>query len=164
MRGSRLLFTREEGAQERIIPIDFLPRIISAGEWAFLERGLKQRLAALNLFLADIYGDRKILSDGVIPADLVLGCPQYRIQMRGVESPHGSYVSICGTDMIRTNDGFMVLEDNLRVPSGVSYMLANRQAVKNQPARPLPASIACIPLNLTANSCVKRLPKWHHLE
>ena len=120
----------EEGAQERIIPIDFLPRIISAGEWAFLERGLKQRLAALNLFLADIYGDRKILSDGVIPADLVLGCPQYRIQMRGVESPHGSYVSICGTDMIRTNDGFMVLEDNLRVPSGVSYMLANRQAVK----------------------------------
>ena len=120
----------EEGAQERIIPIDVLPRIISAREWAFLEQGLKQRLAALNLFLADIYSACKILSDGVIPTDLVLGCPQYRIQMRGVQSPHGSYVSICGTDMIRTNEGFMVLEDNLRVPSGVSYMLANRQAVK----------------------------------
>ena len=120
----------EEGSQERIIPIDFLPRIISAGDWEFLERGLKQRLTALNLFLADIYGTRKILSDGVIAPDLVLGCPQYRIEMRGVESPHGSFVSICGTDVIRTNSGFMVLEDNLRVPSGVSYMLANRQAVK----------------------------------
>ena len=120
----------EEGARERIIPIDFLPRLVSADDWSFLERGLKQRLTALNHFLGDIYGARKILSDGVIPVDLVLGCPQYRIEMRGVESPHGSYVSICGTDMIRTNEGFKVLEDNLRVPSGVSYMLANRQAVK----------------------------------
>ena len=98
----------EEGARERIIPIDFLPRLVSAEDWLFLERGLKQRLTALNLFLGDIYGARNILSDGVIPVDLVLGCPQYRIEMRGVESPHGSYVSICGTDMIRTNDGFKV--------------------------------------------------------
>ncbi len=120
----------EEGAQERIIPIDFLPRILAAQEWDFLENGLRQRLEALNLFLADIYGSKKILHDGVIPTDLVLGCPQYRPEMRGVESPHGALVSICGTDLIRTNNGFMVLEDNLRVPSGVSYMLANRQAVK----------------------------------
>ncbi len=121
----------DEGAQERIIPIDLLPRILSAADWQILDQGLRQRLKALNLFLADIYSDRKILSDSVIPTDLALGCPQYRVEMRGVQPLHGVYVSICGTDIIRTNDGFMVLEDNLRVPSGVSYMLANRQAVKS---------------------------------
>ena len=120
----------EEGAQERIIPIDFLPRILTAKDWNFISRGLRQRLKALNLFLADVYGPKDILADGVMPVDLVLGCPQYRPEMRGVEPPHGTYVSICGTDLVRTNDGFVVLEDNLRVPSGVSYMLANRQAVK----------------------------------
>ena len=121
----------EEGARERIIPIDFLPRLIAAAEWDFIERGLIQRLKALNLFLADVYGAGRILADGVIPADLVTGCPQYRIEMRGVEAPHGVYVALCGTDLVRTNDGFMVLEDNLRVPSGVSYMLANRRALKS---------------------------------
>ncbi len=121
----------EEGAQERIIPIDLFPRIVSAEDWNFIERGVKQRLEALNLFIGDIYSSRQILSDGVIPEDQVLGCPQYLVQMRGVESPHGAFVSICGSDIVRTRDGFMVLEDNLRVPSGASYMLANRQAVKS---------------------------------
>lgn len=121
----------EEGAQERIIPIDLLPRIIAAHDWQILDQGLRQRLSALNQFLADIYGRKRILTDGVIPTDLVLGCPQYRLEMQDVQTPHGAFVSICGTDIIRTNDGFMVLEDNLRVPSGVSYMLANRQAVKS---------------------------------
>ena len=120
----------EGGSQERIIPIDFLPRLLAAADWKILDRGLKQRLKALNLFLGDIYGAQRIISDGVVPADLVLGCPQYRTEMRGVRSPNDVFVSICGTDIIRTSDGFMVLEDNLRVPSGVSYMLANRQAVK----------------------------------
>ena len=120
----------EEGAQERIIPIDFLPRILNAREWAFLERGLRQRLDALNRFLADVYGPARVLGDGVVPVDLVRGCPQYRVEMRGVEVPHGICVAVCGTDLVRTHDGFMVLEDNLRVPSGVSYMLANRRAVK----------------------------------
>ncbi len=120
----------EEGAQERIIPIDVLPRIVDAATWDFIERGLHQRIKALNLFLADIYGPRRILADGVIPVDMVLGCPQYRIEMRGVPVPRGIYVALCGTDLVRTNDGFMVLEDNLRVPSGVSYMLANRAALK----------------------------------
>ncbi len=118
------------GAQEQIIPIDFLPRILTVKDWNFISRGLRQRLKALNLFLADIYGPKNILADSVMPVDLVLGCPQYRPEMRGVDPPHGTYVSICGTDIVRTHDGFMVLEDNLRVPSGVSYMLANRQAVK----------------------------------
>lgn len=120
----------EEGAKERIIPIDVLPRLITADEWTLIERGLRQRLDALNLFLADVYGPGRILSDGVVPAELVQSCPQYRPEMRGVEVPHGTYVSICGTDLVRTHAGFLVLEDNLRVPSGVSYMLANRRAVK----------------------------------
>ena len=120
----------EEGAQERIIPIDIVPRIVAAEHWDFVERGLRQRLDALNLFLADIYGPGRIIADGVIPADLVQGCPQFRDAMRGVDVPHGAYVSVCGTDLVRTHDGFLVLEDNLRVPSGISYMLANRAAVK----------------------------------
>ena len=120
----------EEGAQERIIPIDIVPRIVTAKQWDFLERGLRQRLEALNLFLADIYGPGRVIADGVIPADMVHGCPQFRNAMRGVDVPHYAYVTVCGTDLVRTHDGFLVLEDNLRVPSGVSYMLANRAAVK----------------------------------
>ena len=120
----------EGEAHERIIPIDCLPRILDALEWSHLERGLEQRLRALNLFLADVYGPGRVFTDGVIPVDLVRGCPQYRVEMRGIEPPHGIYVAVCGSDIVRTHDGFLVLEDNLRVPSGVSYMLANRRAVK----------------------------------
>ncbi len=116
---------------ERIIPTDLFPRIIAAAEWARLEVGLTQRLRALNAFLADIYGDQKILADGVVPRDLILGAPSYRREMHGVFVPHGSYVNVSGADLIRGEDGtFFVLEDNLRVPSGVSYMLANRDAAK----------------------------------
>ena len=120
----------DEEAEERIIPIDCVPRILSAEEWRWLETGLTQRLRALNLFLGDIYNEARIIADGVIPVDVVRGCPQYRIEMRGVSVPHGVWVGVCGTDLVRTNDGFHVLEDNLRVPSGVSYMVANRKAVK----------------------------------
>ena len=115
---------------ERIIPIDCLPRILSGAEWRQLETGLIQRLDVLNRFLEDIYNEAHIIADGVIPVNMVRGCPQYRIEMRGVSAPHGIWVAICGTDLVRTNDGFRVLEDNLRVPSGVSYMVANRKAVK----------------------------------
>ena len=121
----------EDSAQERIIPIDFLPRILARKEWLGIESGLKQRLRAINLFLKDIYGPARIIADGVIPAERVLGCPQYRVEMKGVELPGDVYVGICGTDIIRDHDGFKVLEDNLRVPSGVSYMLANRHVVKS---------------------------------
>ncbi|MDE2926272.1 MAG: circularly permuted type 2 ATP-grasp protein [Acidobacteriota bacterium] len=120
----------DEEAEERIIPIDCVPRILSAEEWRWLVTGLKQRLRALNLFLGDIYNQASIIADGVIPVDVVKGCPQYRNEMRGVSVPHGVWVGVCGTDLVRTNDGFYVLEDNLRVPSGVSYMIANRKAVK----------------------------------
>ena len=118
-------------ATEQIIPIDCVPRLLTAAEWDHVERGLKQRLAALNLFLKDIYHDGRCLRDGVVPIDLVLGCPQYRMEMRGLKVPHDVYVAVCGTDIVRTHDGFAVLEDNLRVPSGVSYMLACRNAIKD---------------------------------
>ena len=120
----------DDEADERIIPIDCVPRVLSGAEWRQLEAGLTQRLKALNRFLEDVYGDARIIADGVIPVDVVRGCPQYRIEMRGFSAPNGTWVGICGTDLVRTNDGFRVLEDNLRVPSGVSYMLANRKAVK----------------------------------
>ena len=120
-----------ETATERIIPTDLFPRIIPADEWAKIEAELIQRLRALNMFLADIYGDQRILSDGVVPRELVLGCPAYQREMQGLYVPHDAYVNVCGSDLIRGEDGaFAVLEDNLRVPSGVSYMLANRDAAK----------------------------------
>ncbi len=120
-----------DSATERIIPTDLFPRVIPAAEWRQIEAGLTQRLTALNHFLADIYGDQKILADGVVPRELVLGAPSYRREMRGLYVPHNSYVNVSGADLIRKEDGyFAVLEDNLRVPSGVSYMLANRDASK----------------------------------
>lgn len=120
-----------ESSTERIIPTDLLPRIIPASEWATIEAGLVQRLRALNMFLADIYSDQKILMDGVVPRELVLGAPSYRREMQNLYVPHGAYANVCGSDLIRKPDGgFAVLEDNLRVPSGVSYMLANREAAK----------------------------------
>ncbi|MCP5433830.1 MAG: circularly permuted type 2 ATP-grasp protein [Alphaproteobacteria bacterium] len=116
---------------ERIFPTDLVPRLITAADWDRLERGLTQRIAALNLFLGDIYGEGKVLRDGIVPADLILGSKNYLRAMRGLKVPHGTYVSICGSDLVRCEDGnFAVLEDNLRVPSGVSYMLANRAVVK----------------------------------
>lgn len=121
----------EDSGTERIFPYDLLPRIITADEWATIERGLKQRIYALNLFLRDIYHDAKILADGVIPNELIFTCKHFRREMRGVDVPGGVYVSVVGTDLVRVSDGsFAVLEDNLRVPSGVSYMLANRQVMK----------------------------------
>ncbi|USI72033.1 circularly permuted type 2 ATP-grasp protein [Sphingomonas morindae] len=120
----------EDEAAERIIPFDIVPRIFSASEWRKLERGLEQRVTAINAFLADMYGPRHILRDGVIPADLLLANPQLRPQVAGVRPPHGVYAHICGIDMVRVGaDEFYVLEDNARTPSGVSYMLENREAM-----------------------------------
>ena len=120
----------DDEADERVIPIDCVPRILAGADWRQLEAGLAQRIGALNRFLEDVYGEARIVADGVIPTDVVRGCPQYRIEMRGVSVPHGAWVAVCGTDLVRTHDGFQVLEDNLRVPSGVSYMIANRKVVK----------------------------------
>ena len=124
------VYGRSEGT-ERIFPYDLLPRIISAAEWTTIESGLKQRILALNLFLKDVYHERRIIKDGIIPGEIIYTCKHFRRQMRGVKVPRDVYVSICGTDLIRMPDGqFVVLEDNLRVPSGVSYMLTSRKVMK----------------------------------
>ncbi len=124
------MYGRDE-ATERIFPHDLLPRIVSAAEWDVIERGLTQRITALNLFLKDIYHDRHILQDRVVPGDAVYTCKHFRRQMTGVKVPRDVYVNVMGTDLVRMPDGrFVVLEDNLRVPSGVSYMLSSRKVMK----------------------------------
>jgi uncharacterized circularly permuted ATP-grasp superfamily protein len=121
----------DSSGTERIFPYDLLPRIITSREWATIERGLNQRITALNHFLYDIYHEAKILNDRVVPHDLIFSCQHYRREMRGVNVPRNTYVAVTGTDLVRLPDGsFAVLEDNLRVPSGVSYMLTNRQVMK----------------------------------
>ncbi|MEW6640083.1 MAG: circularly permuted type 2 ATP-grasp protein [Pseudomonadota bacterium] len=115
-------------AQERLIPFDVVPRILSGKEWTQLERGLKQRVKALNLFLRDIYHGRDILRAGIIPDDLIFQNPVFRPEMNGQDVPHDVYVHIAGIDIVRDGpDDFYVLEDNARTPSGVSYMLENRE-------------------------------------
>ena len=118
----------EGGDPERIIPFDIIPRIIEAAEWRFVSEGLIQRVKALNAFIADIYGAQEILRAGVIPRDQVLLNETYRYQMQGVSVPENVYTHIAGIDMVRVGaDEFYVLEDNCRTPSGVSYMLENRE-------------------------------------
>ncbi len=114
-------------AIDRILPFDCIPRILTAGEWGLLERACIQRVAALNAFLGDIYGPGRIVKDGIIPAELVYGNANYRPEMKDFPVPHGTYVHVCGIDIIRDEFGeFRVLEDNARTPSGVSYVIENR--------------------------------------
>lgn len=124
------VYGKDEGT-ERIIPHDLVPRVITGAEWAKIEKGLEQRIHALNLFLRDIYHEGKILNDGVVPREIIYSCKHFRREMRGVHVPKNIYVTVVGTDLIRQPSGeFVVLEDNLRVPSGVSYMLTSRQVLK----------------------------------
>ena len=116
---------------ERIFPFDIIPRIIQASEWAHIEAGVKQRLDALNKFLHDVYHDQNIIKEGIVPKDLVVSCPHYTREVDKIDVPYGIYVHIAGIDLIRDSDGtYYVLEDNLRTPSGVSYMLENREVTK----------------------------------
>ncbi len=116
---------------EKIFPFDLIPRIIDAETWRPLEAGLRQRVHALNLFLADVYGPRRILRQGVVPADVVLSSPGFLCELVGLTVPRDLHCQIAGIDLVRDRDGrFSVLEDNLRTPSGVSYVLANRGVLK----------------------------------
>lgn len=116
---------------ERIFPFDPFPRIIPADEWAVIDQGLRQRIQALNLFLKDIYSERRILKEGIVPEELIKTSKHNRSEFAGVKLPHDTYIHICGTDLIRDREGrYCVLEDNGRCPSGVSYMLENRLAMK----------------------------------
>ena len=121
----------ENNVQEKIFPFDLFPRIIDQEEWDIIERGSIQRSKALNLFLWDIYHDKKILKDKVVPIDLITSSANYLDQMNGVNPPGGIYNHISGTDVIKHKDGkYYVLEDNIRCPSGVSYVICNRTALK----------------------------------
>ncbi|HEX4879486.1 MAG TPA: circularly permuted type 2 ATP-grasp protein [Limnobacter sp.] len=118
----------EESGTERLIPFDMVPRIIQASEWKTLEAGLRQRVQALNMFLKDIYNEQRILQTGLIPPEQIFHNEQYRPEMQGVKVASDIYAHIAGVDVVRAGQGeFYVLEDNLRVPSGVSYMLENRK-------------------------------------
>ncbi len=121
----------EAEGTERIFPFDLVPRIVSAAEWDYLERGLRQRIHALNEFIDDIYHEQKIVKDGVIPREVIFSAWSYRPQCQGLNPPRHVWCHITGTDLVRDRDGqYYVLEDNLRVPSGVSYVLENREVLK----------------------------------
>src|SRR5688572_15327136 len=120
-----------EAGTEKIWPFDIVPRIIDGREWDYIERGLKQRIHALNLFIDDLYHDRKIVRDGAVPEWLIASAKNYLKQCQGMDPPRGSWCHITGTDLVRDGDGqIYVLEDNLRCPSGVSYVLENREIMK----------------------------------
>ena len=124
------VYSDNEGI-ERIFPFDIIPRMITSNEWKKIEAGIKQRLKALNMFLKDIYNEQQIVKDGIIPASLIASCPHFLKEVVGIKVPHDIYVHISGIDLIRGADGvFYILEDNLRTPSGVSYMLENREVTK----------------------------------
>src|SRR5215207_6812394 len=120
----------DNNAIDRILPFDAIPRVLSAAEWVDIERGVIQRVTALNLLLDDLYHEQKILKDRVIPTELVLGNANFRPEIRRIAVRHKAYVNICGIDIIRDRDGtFQVLEDNARTPSGVSYVIENRHTM-----------------------------------
>lgn len=130
-RGITFAVNQDPNGIEKIIPFDLIPRLITPGEWHLIERGLEQRVRALNLFLHDMYHEQRILRSGLIPPDLVLRSRGYRREFRGVDVPLGVYTHIVGSDLVRDASGrFFVLEDNLRTPSGVSYLLENRRVLK----------------------------------
>ncbi len=121
------VYGNDEGGTERILPFDPIPRLIPATEWALIEAGLQQRIRALNRFVHDVYHGQEILRDGVLPRQLVVCARHFRREVVGVDVPDDQYIHVVGSDLIRDGDGrYLVLEDNLRVPSGVSYVLANR--------------------------------------
>jgi uncharacterized circularly permuted ATP-grasp superfamily protein len=125
------VYHEQEGSIDRAWPLDIIPRTITRKEWAKIEKGLEQRVAALNLFLDDVYHEQRIVSDGVFPREIISTSKNFRPECVGVKPPGGCWAHICGSDLVRDKDGTVyVLEDNLRVPSGVSYMIENRQVVK----------------------------------
>lgn len=130
-RGVTFTVYSDDAGTEKIFPFDLIPRIIAADEWAGMEAGLTQRMTTLDLFLQDIYSEQRIIKEGIIPRELVESCSHFRPELVGVKLPRNRHVHINGTDLIRNADGqYVVLEDNLRTPSGVSYVLENRQIMK----------------------------------
>jgi len=153
------VYSGTEGT-EKIFPFDIIPRIIAADEWKTIEEGLRQRIHALNLFLSDIYSEAKIVKDGVIPEDIIRSAKTYRPICEGLKPPSGIWCHVTGTDLVRDRDGQMyVLEDNLRCPSGVSYVLENRRVMKNT----FPAVFANSHVRSVSNYPGKLLDMLQHL-
>jgi uncharacterized circularly permuted ATP-grasp superfamily protein len=148
----------DNAGTERIFPFDIIPRIIEAAEWDVVERGLKQRIEALNLFIDDIYHEQKILKDGVIPEEIIRSAKSYRAACAGFDPPQGIWCHITGTDLVRGGDGQLyVLEDNLRCPSGVSYVLENRQVMKRTFPQVFEASSRVRPVDYYASRLLDTL-------
>ena len=121
----------DEGNIDRAWPFDIIPRIIDAREWRIIEKGLKQRLTALNCFISDVYSEQAFIKEGKMPGEIINSSKNFRKECIGMKPRYNVWANICGTDLVRDKDGIMyVLEDNLRVPSGVSYMLENRVITK----------------------------------
>ena len=139
--------------EERPFPLDLVPRVLSADEWLIIEEGVIQRVRALEAFLADVYGDQQILNDGVLPHHVVTSSRHFHRPALGVEPPNGVRVHVAGIDLVRGKEGsFFVLEDNLRTPSGISYVIENRRTM----ARVFPelfAATACDPWTATPPGC-----------
>ena len=145
---------------EKIIPFDIIPRVVPGDEWAVLERGLKQRIEALNMFIDDIYNDQKILKDKIIPADLINTSACFLKQCKGIKPPGGIWIHITGTDLVRDKDGkYYVLEDNLRCPSGISYVLQNRAIQK----RTMPQAFAAMKVRPVSNYGDHLYETLHHV-
>ncbi len=148
----------DNAGTERIFPFDIIPRIIEAAEWEVVESGLKQRIEALNLFIDDIYHEQNILKDGVIPAEIIRSAKSYRTACAGFDPPQGIWCHITGTDLVRGGDGQLyVLEDNLRCPSGVSYVLENRQVMKRTFPQVFEASSRVRPVDYYASRLLDTL-------
>ena len=148
----------DNAGTERIFPFDIIPRIIEAAEWDVVESGLKQRIEALNLFIDDIYHEQKILKDGVIPEEIIRSAKSYRAACAGFDPPQGIWCHITGTDLVRGGDGQLyVLEDNLRCPSGVSYVLENRQVMKRTFPQVFEASSRVRPVDYYASRLLDTL-------
>lgn len=150
----------EQAGTEKIFPFDIVPRIVSGTEWNWIEKGLRQRIHALNLFVDDLYHDQKILKDGVVPRELILSAKSYREQCVGLNPPRGIWCHITGTDLVRHSDGrIYVLEDNLRCPSGVSYVIQNRHVMKNL----FPQAFAAMKVRPVQNYPLKLRDMLEHL-
>ncbi len=150
----------DEKGVEKPFPFDLIPRIVPADEWDHIERGLKQRLTALNMFLHDVYHDQKIAADNIIPRELIVGAANFRREFIGADPPGGIYVHICGTDLIRDEHGtYRVLEDNLRTPSGVSYVLENRSIL----TRILPSLFRDLPVRPVSHYTTQLLQNLREL-
>jgi uncharacterized circularly permuted ATP-grasp superfamily protein len=150
----------DKAGTEKIIPFDIIPRVVPGDEWKRLERGLKQRIEALNLFIDDIYHEQKILKDKVVPKELITSSPCYLKQCKGLNPPGGIWIHITGTDLVRDKDGhYYVLEDNLRCPSGISYVLQNRAIQK----RTFPNAFAAMKVRPVSNYPDHLYQTLHHV-